>query len=78
LLDHQWSDYARYKLNRSTTLPQVSISIPKKRLSLCAYVIDRCFCALVFSRPVGNALFALFRKAGVIVTECRLFSANTP
>jgi hypothetical protein len=50
----------------------------KTRLSLCAQVIDWCFCALVFSCPVGNAFFALFRKAGVIVTRCRLFGAGHP
>jgi hypothetical protein len=48
----------------------------KTRLSLCAQVIDWCFCALVFSCPVGNAFFALFRKAGVIVKRCRLFGAS--
>jgi len=57
---------------------QVSISIPKTRLSLCAQVIDWCFCTRVLSWPVGNACLALFRKAGVIVTRCRLFAANTP
>jgi hypothetical protein len=45
---------------------QFSISIPKIRLSLCAQVIDWCFCARVLSCPVGNAFFALFRFAGVI------------
>ena len=40
---------------------QVSISIPKTRLSLRAQVIDRCFCAPIFSCPVGNACLVLFR-----------------
>jgi hypothetical protein len=57
---------------------QVSIFIPKTRLSLCAQVIDWCFCALVFSCLVGKAFFALFRKAGVIVTRCRLFGGGPP
>ena len=52
------------------------MSMLKTRLSLYAQVIDWCFCALVFSCPVGNAFFALFRKAGVIVTRCRLFGAS--
>jgi hypothetical protein len=46
----------------------------KTRLSLCAQVIDWCFCARVFSCPVGNACLALFLKAGVIAN---LFS-DTP
>ena len=50
---------------------QVSMSMLKTRLSLCAQVIDWCFCARVFSCPVGKACLALFRKAGVIVTRCR-------
>ena len=57
---------------------QVSISIPKTRLSLCAQVIDRCFCAPVFSCPVGNAYLALFHLAGVIVMRCRLFGGGHP
>ena len=52
---------------------QVSMSMSKTRLSLCAQVIDWCFCARVFSCPVGNACLVLFRKDGVIVTRCRLF-----
>jgi hypothetical protein len=56
----------------------VSMSMLKTRLSLCAQVIDWCFCALVFSCPVGNAFFALFRKAGVIITRCRLFGGGHP
>jgi hypothetical protein len=56
----------------------VSISIPKNRLSLCAQVIDWRFCARVFSCPVGNACLVLFRKAGVIVTRCRLFGGGHP
>ena len=48
---------------------QVSIFIPKNRLSLCAQVIDWCFCTRVFSCPVGNACLALFRLAGVIVAR---------
>jgi hypothetical protein len=56
----------------------VSISIPKTRLSLCAQVIDWFLCASVFSRPVGNAFFALLRFTGVIVTRCRLFGAVRP
>jgi hypothetical protein len=51
----------------------VCISVPKTRLRLCAQVIDWCFYARVFSCPVGNACLVLFRKAGVIVTRCRLF-----
>jgi hypothetical protein len=39
---------------------QVSISIPKTRLSLCAQVIDWCFCARAFSYPVGNAFLPYF------------------
>jgi hypothetical protein len=68
LLDHQWVFDARYNLNRTTAL-LTGFNL-KTRLSLCAQVIDWCFCALVFSCPVGNAFFALFRKAGVIVTRC--------
>jgi hypothetical protein len=56
----------------------VSISIPKTRLSLCAQGIDRCFCARVFSCPVGKACLALFRKDGVIVKRCRLFGGGHP
>jgi hypothetical protein len=37
------------------------MSIPKTRLSLCAQVIDWCFCARVFSCPVGDACLVLFR-----------------
>ncbi|MFT4941247.1 MAG: hypothetical protein ACI88A_004315, partial [Paraglaciecola sp.] len=33
---------------------------------------------LVFLCPVGNACLVLFRKAGVIVTRCRLFGAGRP
>jgi hypothetical protein len=47
----------------------VSMSMLKTRLSLCAQVIDWCFCARVFSCPVGKACLVLFRKAGVIVTS---------
>jgi hypothetical protein len=57
---------------------QVSISSPKTRLSLCAQVIDWCYCTRVFSCPVGKACLVLFRKAGVIVTRCRLFGAGHP
>jgi hypothetical protein len=39
---------ARYNLNRTNAFSHVSISIPKTRLSLCAQVIDWCFCARVF------------------------------
>jgi hypothetical protein len=53
-------------------------SIPKTRLSLCAQVIDWCFCARVFSWPVGNTCLVLFRFAGVIVTRCRLFGGGPP
>ena len=55
---------------------QVSMSMLKTRLSLCAQVIDWCFCVLVFSCPVGNAYLVLFRKAGVIVTRCRLLGGE--
>jgi hypothetical protein len=78
LLDHQRIFDARYNLNRTTALLTRFYFYPKTRLSLCAQVIDWCFCARVFSCPVGNAFFALFRKAGVIVTRCRLFGPNTP
>jgi hypothetical protein len=54
------------------------LTYPTTRLSLCAQVIDWCFCARVFSCPVGNAFFALFRKDGVIVTRCRLFGGGPP
>jgi hypothetical protein len=54
------------------------MSIPKTRLSLCAQVIDWCFCARVFSCPVGNACLVLFRFAGIIVTRCRLFGGGRP
>jgi hypothetical protein len=57
---------------------QVSISIPKTRLSLCAQVIDWCFCAPVFPCPVGNICLALFRLADVIVTRYRLFGGGHP
>jgi hypothetical protein len=57
---------------------QFSIFIPKIRLSLCAQVIDWCFCTRVLSCPVGNAFFILFHFAGVIITRCRLFGENTP
>jgi len=50
---------------------QVSISITKTRLSLCAQVIDWCSCTSVLSCPVGNACLALFRS--VIDTRCGLF-----
>ena len=50
----------------------------KTRLSLCAQVIDWCFCARVFSCPVGKACLVLFRKDGVIVTRCRLFGGGPP
>jgi hypothetical protein len=52
------------------------MSMLKTRLSLCAQVIDWCFCALVFSCLVGKAFFALFRKAGVIVTRCQLLGGE--
>jgi hypothetical protein len=68
---------ARYNL-APPHCSQVSMYIPKNRLSLCAQVIDWCFCARVFSCPVDNACLVLFRKAGFIVTRCRLFGANTP
>jgi hypothetical protein len=51
---------------------------PSTRLSICARVIDWCFCACVFSCPVGNACLALFRIAGVIVTRCRLLGGGHP
>ena len=57
---------------------QVSMSMLKTRLSLCAQVIDWCFCARVFSCPVGKACLVLFRKDGVIVTRCRLFGGGPP
>jgi hypothetical protein len=50
----------------------------KTCLSLCAQVIDWCFCARVFSCPVGKACLVLFRKVGVIVTRCRLFGGGSP
>ena len=68
---------ARYNL-APPHCSHVSITIPKTRLSFCAQVIDWCFCARVFSCPVGNAFFALFRKDGVIVTRCRLFGGGPP
>jgi hypothetical protein len=68
---------ARYNL-APPHCSHVSITIPKTRLSLCAQVIDWCFCALVFSCPVGKACLVLFRKAGVIVTRCRLFGGGPP
>jgi hypothetical protein len=68
---------ARYNL-APPHFSQVSMSIPKTRLSLCAQVIDWCFCARVFSCPVGKACLVLFRKAGVIVTRCRLFGGGPP
>jgi hypothetical protein len=37
------------------------MSMLKTRLSLCAQVIECCFCARVFSCPVGKACLALFR-----------------
>jgi hypothetical protein len=55
---------------------QVSISIPKTRLSLCAQVIDWCFCARIFSCPVGNVGLALPRFADVIVGLLVLYSAK--
>ena len=57
---------------------QVSISIPKTHLSLCAQVINWCLCARVFFCPVGKACLALFGKDGVIVTRCRLFGGGHP
>jgi hypothetical protein len=66
---------ARYNL-APPHCSQVSMSILKTRLSLCAQVIDWCFCARVFSCPSGNTCLVLFRKAGVIVTRCRLFGAG--
>jgi hypothetical protein len=54
------------------------LTYPTTRLSLCAQVIDWCFCARFFSCPVCNAFFVLFRKAGVIVTRCRLFGGGPP
>jgi hypothetical protein len=56
--------------------PQVSISMPKTRLSLCAQVIAWCFCARVFSCPVGNVGLALPRFADVIVGLLVLYSAK--
>jgi hypothetical protein len=56
----------------------VSMLMLKTRLSLCAQVIDWCFCARVFSCSVGKACLVLFRKAGVIVTRCRLFGGGPP
>jgi hypothetical protein len=68
---------ARYNL-APPHCSQVSMSMLKTRLSLCAQVIDWCFCACVFSCPSGNAFFALFRKVGIIVSWCRLFSGGPP
>ncbi|MFQ3194821.1 MAG: hypothetical protein ACI9N3_001650 [Colwellia sp.] len=65
-------------LTTSTHCLQVSMSMLKTRLSLCAQIIDWCFCARVFSCPVGNACLALFRFASLIVTRRRLFVTNTP
>ncbi|MFT6991182.1 MAG: hypothetical protein ACJASL_003169 [Paraglaciecola sp.] len=61
--------YALYNLNCTTAML-------KTRLSLCAKVIDWCFCARVFSCSVDNACLVLFRFAGVIVTRCRLFGGG--
>ena len=54
------------------------LTYPTTRLSLCAQVIDWCYCIRVFSCPVGKARLALFRFAGVIVTRCRLFGGGHP
>jgi hypothetical protein len=54
------------------------MSMLKTRLSLCAQVIDWCFCAWVLSCPVDKACLALFRKGGVIVKRCRLFGGGNP
>jgi hypothetical protein len=68
---------ARYNL-APPHCSQVSISIPRTRLRLCAQVIDWCFCARVFSCPVGKACLVLFRKADVNVTRCRLIGGGPP
>ncbi len=57
---------------------QVSMFIPKTRLSLCAHVIDWCFCARVFSCPSGNACLVLFHFAGVIVRRYLRFGSGHP
>jgi hypothetical protein len=78
-LDHQWIFDARYNLAPPhCSHVSISIPIPKTRLRLCTQVIDWCFCARVFSCPVGNACLVLFRKVGVIVTRCRLFGGGSP
>jgi|GEM_PF-5509968 len=69
---------SRYNLNCSTALLTGFNVDVKTRLSLCAQVIDWCLCARVFSCPVGKACLVLFRKAGVIVTRCRLFGGGPP
>jgi hypothetical protein len=69
---------ARYNLNRTTALLTGFNVDVKTRLSLCAQDIDWCFCARVFSCPDSKACLVLFRKAGVIVTRCRLFSGGPP
>jgi hypothetical protein len=45
---------------------QVSNSIPKTRLSFCAQVIDWCFCARIFSCPVGNAFLPYFVRLALL------------
>jgi hypothetical protein len=49
----------RYNFNRTTALFTGFYFYFKNRLSLCAQVIDWCFCARVFSCLVGNIFFIL-------------------
>jgi hypothetical protein len=46
---------SRYNFNRTTALFTGFYFYPKTRLSLCAQVIDWCFCARVF--PALSAMF---------------------
>jgi hypothetical protein len=78
-----WPIKVYYNLNRTTALLtgfNVDVKNTFKSLRLCAqwFAIDWCFCARVFSCPVGKACLVLFRKAGVIVTRCRLFGGGPP
>ncbi len=50
------------------------LTYPTTRLSLCAQVIDWCFCARVFSCPVGNACLVLFRFTGVCNGQVNLYT----
>jgi hypothetical protein len=65
-----WLSYrlvdARYNLNCTTALLTGFYLYPKTRLSLCAQVIDWCFCARVFSCPVGNVFLPYFVRTALL------------